>query len=188
MEQDDTVMEEPPTTVETSKANTDAEELDEEFTLKRGRKRKSEPQADDNGSSSSSASEGSDSEEEEASPGPDDANGVISITDKPPKRSKRQRKLNKQQQDELQRVRKAKKQEKRRQQQETQKKKYDAVPFDYSKAATVLHAGRGPSGKAQQTREPKRVFDPYSKTGDEPLKGARKMPPVRGERSATFKK
>ena len=68
-----------------------------------------------------------------------------------------------------------------------QKKKYSAVPFDYTKAASVMHANRGQAQQGGQ-REQKKVFDPYSKTGDDGLKGARKAPPVRGERSATFKK
>ncbi|KAK1705060.1 exonuclease [Colletotrichum lupini] len=57
--------------------------------------------------------------------------------------------------------------------------------FDYSKATSVLHAARtGNRGKTHV----KPTFDPYAKTGDEPLKGARKAPPPRGERSATFRK
>ncbi|TQN68662.1 Exosome complex exonuclease rrp6 [Colletotrichum shisoi] len=57
--------------------------------------------------------------------------------------------------------------------------------FDYSKATSVLHANRtGNRGKAHV----KPTFDPYSKTGNDPLKGARKAVPPRGERSATFKK
>ncbi|KAK1638734.1 exonuclease [Colletotrichum phormii] len=57
--------------------------------------------------------------------------------------------------------------------------------FDYSKATSVLHANRtGNRGKTHV----KPTFDPYAKTGDEPLKGARKAPPPRGERSATFRK
>ncbi|OHF01206.1 3'-5' exonuclease [Colletotrichum orchidophilum] len=57
--------------------------------------------------------------------------------------------------------------------------------FDYSNATSVLHANRtGNRGKTHV----KPTFDPYAKTGDEPLKGARKAPPPRGERSATFRK
>ncbi|KAK8922605.1 Exosome complex exonuclease rrp6 [Metarhizium anisopliae] len=84
-------------------------------------------------------------------------------------------------------ARKARKQEKSRQGKEEQKKKYNAVPFDYTKAPSVMQANRG---QAQQggKKEQKKVFDPYSKTGDNEIKGARKMPPIRGERSATFKK
>ncbi|KAK2003952.1 exonuclease [Colletotrichum falcatum] len=57
--------------------------------------------------------------------------------------------------------------------------------FDYSKAASVLHATRtGNRGKAHV----KPTFDPYAKTGDDAPKGARKAVPPRGERTATFKK
>ncbi|ROT35806.1 hypothetical protein SODALDRAFT_282873 [Sodiomyces alkalinus F11] len=57
------------------------------------------------------------------------------------------------------------------------------VPFDYGKASTVLHANR--NGQRTQGRK---TFDPYSKTGEEGPKGARKAPPLHGGRSATFKK
>ncbi|OLN81173.1 Exosome complex exonuclease rrp6 [Colletotrichum chlorophyti] len=57
--------------------------------------------------------------------------------------------------------------------------------FDYSQATSVLHANRtGNRGVAPK----KPTFDPYAKTGDDAPKGARKAPPPRGERSATFKK
>lgn len=56
--------------------------------------------------------------------------------------------------------------------------------FDYSKASSVLHAGR--SGDARQTRGKK--FDPYKKLEVEGVKAARKAPPLHGGRSATFKK
>jgi exosome complex exonuclease RRP6 len=118
-----------------------------------------------------------------------------------PKQNKKQRQLERRQKQnqkkqeeielakkrEVKLARKSKKQAKRRQSQEEQKKKYNAVPFDYTKAASVMHAARG---QPQQNgpKEQKRVFDPYSKTGENEIKGARKMPPVRGERSATFKK
>ncbi|KAL0939670.1 exosome complex exonuclease [Colletotrichum truncatum] len=55
--------------------------------------------------------------------------------------------------------------------------------FNYGQAASVLHANR--SGGS---RVPKPTFDPYSKTGDDAPKAARKAPPARGERSATFKR
>ncbi|KAM0284133.1 hypothetical protein ACHAQH_002121 [Verticillium albo-atrum] len=56
-------------------------------------------------------------------------------------------------------------------------------PFDYSKASSVLHAGRNAGGGVQKER-----FDPYSKTGEDGPKGARKAPPLHGGRSATFRK
>ncbi|KAB5526371.1 ribonuclease H-like domain-containing protein [Coniochaeta sp. 2T2.1] len=67
-------------------------------------------------------------------------------------------------------------------------------PFDYSKAATVLHAqGNGTGGgdgdrRGRRGKKPK-VFDPYAaKTQDNSLKGARKMNYEKSGRSATFKK
>ena len=68
----------------------------------------------------------------------------------------------------------------------TKQKKYEAVPFDYSTATSVMNANRGAA--AAPAQKPKKVFDPYSKSGDNDIKGARKAPPIRGERSATFKK
>ncbi|KAF9872770.1 exosome complex exonuclease [Colletotrichum karsti] len=57
--------------------------------------------------------------------------------------------------------------------------------FDYGKAASVLHAKRDGGGKKAPV---KAAFDPYAKTGDDAPKGARKAPPPRGEKSATFKR
>ncbi|KAK2595543.1 exosome nuclease subunit [Conoideocrella luteorostrata] len=197
----DQAMEDPQTAADTSKANAEIlEDRDEEFTLKRGRKRKpeSDPDEDDETSSSSddepqpgSFQEAADADTVTGA----NTDGVIAMEDDAPRRSKKQRRLErkqKQEEQELERAkkrdvkltRKARKQAKQAQNQEVQKKNYQAVPFDYSTAATVMHAGRGNA----PGKEPKKVFDPYAKTGDEPIKGARKMPPVRGERSATFKK
>ena len=64
-------------------------------------------------------------------------------------------------------------------------------PFDYSKAATVLHAQGGANGDSGRQRKGKKqkVFDPYAaKTQDNSLKGARKMNYERSGKSATFKK
>ncbi|KAG6023343.1 hypothetical protein E4U41_002047 [Claviceps citrina] len=189
------------------------QDVDEEFTLKRGTKRKPETDPDDDDDDgyddemSSSVDEGQeDGKQQEDEPAqcdvvqpPPEANGVIAIEEQAPKKSKKQRKLERKQRKqeeeeeglerykkrEAKLARKAKKQEKRAQAlDEQKKKKYAAVPFDYSTAATVMHASRNTG----QAREPKKVFDPYSKTADDGIKGARKMPPVRGERSATFKK
>ncbi|KAI8229794.1 Exosome complex exonuclease rrp6 [Colletotrichum sp. SAR 10_96] len=57
--------------------------------------------------------------------------------------------------------------------------------FDYGQAASVLHAKRN-GGGAKKVAKP--AFDPYAKTGDDAPKGARKAPPPRGEKSATFKR
>ncbi|KAF4900111.1 Exosome complex exonuclease rrp6 [Colletotrichum fructicola] len=57
--------------------------------------------------------------------------------------------------------------------------------FDYGQAASVLHAKRN-GGGVKKVAKP--AFDPYAKTGDDAPKGARKAPPPRGEKSATFKR
>lgn len=64
-------------------------------------------------------------------------------------------------------------------------------PFDYSKAATVLHAQGGANGDSGRQRKDKKqkVFDPYAaKTQDNSLKGARNMNYEKSGRTATFKK
>ncbi|KAJ0310950.1 hypothetical protein COL516b_001650 [Colletotrichum fioriniae] len=87
-------------------------------------------------------------------------------------------------------AKKAKKEAKKAEQQEadgadSSDSEEEEETFDYTKATSVLHAARtGNRGKTHV----KPTFDPYAKTGDEPLKGARKAPPPRGERSATFRK
>lgn len=173
------------------------QELDEEFTLKTGRKRKSEA-LEEKEESPESSEEDSDADSDEEMQG--GANGVISIEDGAPQASKkaakrerqRESKNKKRQMKEERAMRReaklaGKKQEKeKRKLKADEQKKYEAVPFDYTKAASVLHTKRGVADGA--TQKEKKVFDPYSKTGDEPLKGARRAPPVKGERSATFRK
>lgn len=209
-EQDkDQIMQEPPPIAEPSAKNEEVlQDVDEEFTLRRGRKRKSETDPDEDAISSSGDDDDDDDDEPAQSSAipAADINDVIAIEERVEKKSKKQRKLERKQRREeaqaeeeeeedgggLERykkrqaklTRKAKKQKKMTPEADDQKK-YQAVPFDYSTAATVMHAGKN---KSQQAREPKKVFDPYSKTADDGIKGARKMPPVRGERSATFKK
>ena len=171
------------------------EEDDEEFTLKQGMKRKAEVVEEDSSSSAAESAPDNDEEMQEA------GDGVISIVDDAPKQlSKKQRKkLQKAQQREEEQKRHEKKavkatrkaEKKGKQQQAGQgKAKYNAVPFDYSQAASVLHADRtaDAEGDAKTKKRNKEVFDPYSKSRDENVKGARKAPPVRGERSATFRK
>ncbi|KAJ4324977.1 exosome nuclease subunit [Fusarium piperis] len=174
------------------------EAVEEEFTLKRGQKRKSEAVEESSSSEEESESE-SESDEEMQEDG-----GVLAIEDEPSKKETRsarrkQRKAKKAQDEQAQRleakrVRKAQKKEKKdkkqkqKQQQEEKQKKFDAVPFDYSKATSVLHGNRGSNGGDAQGKGKKKVFDPYSKSADTDIKGARKAPPVRGERSATFRK
>ncbi|KAM3494529.1 hypothetical protein MY3957_002252 [Beauveria namnaoensis] len=167
-------------------------EEDEEFTLKRGTKRKSESAPD----VESETSEDSDSDEDEEGdkrmePAP--ADGIIDIDDEQGKPRKQRKASKKQAAQEIQQKREARRAKKAQRQAEKQQKKsaagtkYNAVPFDYSNAASVMHAKRDGAAAARPAK-PQKVFDPYSKTGDEPLKGARKAPPIRGERSATFKK
>ncbi|GAO17746.1 hypothetical protein UVI_02033480 [Ustilaginoidea virens] len=194
------VIEEPSSTLETRKTAVAVtlEDQDEEFTLKAGRKRKQEqePEPDQEDTTSSSGEyelePKSSTDENVPLTG---ADGTLSIVDKPRRAKKKQgrseRRLREEQQEtelankrEAKLARKAKKQEHRARVAKEQEKKYSAVPFDYSTAPTVMHASRNNTvGK-----ESRKVFDPYTKTADEGIKGARKMPPVRGEKSATFRK
>lgn len=171
-------------------------EEDEEFTLKRGTKRKSESAPDEDSETSDESESEEDDGDKEMELAP--ADGVIEIEDNTSKsRARKQRKAAKKQADaEAQQRREAKQAKKAERKAEKEKekaekeKKYNAVPFDYSTATSVMHAKRGEGAAASKgpAKPEKKVFDPYSKTGDEPLKGARKAPPIRGERSATFKK
>ncbi|RSL77284.1 hypothetical protein BHE90_003997 [Fusarium euwallaceae] len=187
--------------VEDARGNAESEEaVEEEFTLKRGQKRKSDAVEESSSSEESSESESeSDSDEEMQEDG-----GVLAIEDEPNKKEARrarqkQRKAKKAQDArakrlEAKRVRKAQKKdkkdkkEKQKQQEEKKQKKFVAVPFDYSKATSVLHGNRASNGGEAEGKGKKKVFDPYSKSADTDIKGARKAPPVRGERSATFRK
>ena len=55
-----------------------------------------------------------------------------------------------------------------------------------------MHASRNGTaedGEGKKKKKKEKVFDPYvEKTTAEGVKAARKAPPIRGERSATFKK
>ncbi|KOS17597.1 Exosome complex exonuclease rrp6 [Escovopsis weberi] len=194
--------------VESSAAPAAALEIeprDEEFTLKRGRKRKSEAVEEEEDEDEEEEEE---DEDEEITPGgaesdedmQDDGTGVIELEDKVPEKTqkelkreaKKARRLEKKQlkaeraeRREAKLARKALEKEKKQASAE-EEGKYQAMPFDYSKATSVLHAKR--DGAIVPVVEGKKVFDPYSKSGDTDLRGARKMPPVRGEKSATFKK
>ncbi|OAA73572.1 exosome complex exonuclease Rrp [Cordyceps fumosorosea ARSEF 2679] len=169
-------------------------EEDEEFTLKRGTKRKSESAPDED----SETSEESESDEDEVADKPVEpapADGIIDIDDEAPRKKqrnaeKKQAKLERQQKREAKLAKKVRRQAESEQKSVATDKKYNAVPFDYSKATSVMHAKRDGTAAALAARPAKqqKVFDPYSKTGDDLLKGARKAPPIRGERSATFKK
>lgn len=210
-----------------------AEDPNEEFTLKKGTKRKSDAVEQEEQEESSSAHTSDDDDEDESEDEGEKvaASGVIDIDDvddgpmgrrpgagrkaKPKKRNKDRQaaaEAERARREEAKKARRTRKLEKRSQRDggpvatggagaATAQKKFDAVPFDYGTAASVVHAKReansgaaaaavaamgGQKGKGKgRTKE---VFDPYSKTGEDPIKGARKAPPVRGERSATFRK
>ncbi|SPO04426.1 related to nucleolar 100K polymyositis-scleroderma protein [Cephalotrichum gorgonifer] len=61
----------------------------------------------------------------------------------------------------------------------------EAEPFDYASAKSILHGKKNAEGSVPGLGKGK-TFDPYLKSDG--IKGARKAPPIRGGRSATFKK
>jgi exosome complex exonuclease RRP6 len=81
---------------------------------------------------------------------------------------------------------------------EQQQEQQEQQPFDYTKAASVLHAARannantnwnsggGKGGKGGRRGKP--AFDPYAKKSGDAPQGARKMNYERSGRTATFKK
>lgn len=172
-----------------------AAEPDEEFTLKKGRKRKS-----DSIEAESSEAESESDSDQIMDDGVGD--GVIEIEDESKRQkgpSRKQRKKEKQahkrQEDaetqanrDAKEARKLKRKQEKEAQLEENKKKYNAVPFDYSQAASVMHAKRDTNAEPAGGKPRKKIFNPYAKTGEDGLKGARKAPPIKGERSATFKK
>ncbi|CAG9991570.1 unnamed protein product [Clonostachys byssicola] len=188
------------------------EEPDDEFTLKKGRKKK--PAATDEEEDEEEEEEeegeqkrGEDEDEENEDEGDSDAEveqgeaGLLSLDDgesksKKDKAARRaaKRAERKARNAEAEQARQAKKAERKalkaqRKQEKEQKKQgdqksYNAVPFDYSTAASVMNASR----EAKSSNGKKPVFDPYAKTADDGLKGARKALPIKGERSGTFKK
>ncbi|KAL7928754.1 ribonuclease H-like domain-containing protein [Trichoderma chlorosporum] len=177
------------------------DEKDEEFTLRRGTKRKSE--AIENEASISSEVDSASDEDEEMQDNAADDNAVIEIEAEEvapgaAKRAKKQERKRKREEakmaQEQQRLElRTKRQEEKLARKEQRKNQpqqagtYQAVPFDYSKAASVLHAKRDEAKESTQ-EDKKKTFDPYAKTGDDEIKPARRMPPIRGEKSATFKK
>jgi exosome complex exonuclease RRP6 len=184
----------------------DAEEdvEDEEFTLKRGKKRKSAPDAEDTSSSEDGdESEESDDEEseeaeeqadaqDEALPAEDDLISNDEESRKNGQKSKQDNKKKKTKESTTARKARKEQEKKNKENQDAKprgkKEKFNAVPFDYSQAASVMNANRnGNAGdKAQAAKKP--VFDPYAKASESDIKGARKAMPVRGEKSGTFKK
>ena len=228
-EAEEVVQAEPAAPAPAPEATEEAE--DQEFTLKRGKKRKSAPTAESSDTSSSeddagegvveedegeeedaaSALEEPQDEEQAADDDGDDDDDVVSIGEhsdtKDSKMYKNVKKLPKRRGQSLlsqpahgKRASKEKKskqgksdgvtQTERKGKKEKSKPSFNAVPFDYSQAASVMHANRNGSANTtpQQKGAKKQVFDPYAKTGENEIKGARKAMPVRGERSATFKK
>lgn len=197
-EEDDAAeLEEAPATETTAPDSEVMEEADEEFTLKRGKKRKAAPAEE--GSSSSEESESDEGAEEEPMQDVDDL-GVLNIVEDQPKKSKnkksrKEEKRTREQQLENERAqRKAERKAMKGQQKQDKKekktkeeKKFAAVPFDYSQAASIMNASRTRGDQDKKAKKGK-VFDPYTKSAEEAVKGARKAPPIRGERSATFKK
>lgn len=168
---------------------------EEEFTLKKGKKRKSESL--DEGESSTSEESSSGEEDEDMK---DTDGGVVDVDDEAAQKKalveankdKTRLKRERRQLAEQRRDAKKKKQE---EQQATKAKRYDAVPFDYSQATSVLHASRAAEkkddgkGDKRGKNKKKPAFNPYSKSADDgAIKTARKPMPIRGERSATFKK
>lgn len=171
-----------------------SEEEDEEFTLKRGKKRKAEAH-------SPSASD----EEDDA-----DASGILAIDDDAPRKSKSKARSSKSDKKARREQRKAHKAESKASRSGADSsprqdvdgdvqagKRFAAVPppaaFDYSQAASVMHASRDKQDEEKGGRKGKKgkkekVFDPYVKSVEEGVKGARKMMPIKGERSATFRK
>lgn len=178
--------------VESAAGNAEVEEADEEFTLRRGQKRKSQAIEESESSEEGTGSSQYDSDEEMQEGG-----GVIAVEDEPSQKASRsaRRKLRKAEEKKVeeerllrQEAKKIRKAQKKQKKQDDKTKKFDAVPFDYSKAASVLHSNRESNSGQADGKGKKKVFDPYSKSADTDIKGARKAPPVRGERSATFKK
>ncbi|UNI17532.1 exosome nuclease subunit [Purpureocillium takamizusanense] len=158
--------------IEAATAAADAmdEDVDqEEFTLKKGRKRKSAAVDDE--------------AEQPAAPA-EEADVVISIEDEEAPGSRKKSHATRRAEREARKAQR--RQERQQREQGGGPAQADEEPFDYSQARSVLHAKQ--DGASTPSREPKKVFDPYAKTGDDALKGARRAPPVRGERSATFKK
>ncbi|ODA75909.1 hypothetical protein RJ55_08550 [Drechmeria coniospora] len=187
------VVKAPPLAAGNSAINED----DEEFTLKRGRKRKSEDVeetiSESDTSSCSDTSSESESEEDEGLEATEDGNGSKNATSDPKQQRRREREAKKALVKDAQmamhkekQLKKRKKMEERQQQQQQQQQdeEDEEAPFDYSKASSVMHARKDVSRPAKVQKP----FDPYAKIGDNPMKGARKAPPVKGERSSTFRK
>lgn len=189
------IIAEPEPPVQVPDATAEGEADDQEFTLKRGKKRKSVPDTEDT-SSSEDGDESGDSaadgngEEEEAH------TKVVELIDEPAEDAgSKEKNKNKKKTKESTTARKARKEQEKKKKKNDEslssqprgkKERFNAVPFDYSQAASVIHASR--NGGANDKNAKKPVFDPYAKASESDIKGARKAMPVRGEKSGTFKK
>ncbi|KAG9251114.1 exonuclease [Emericellopsis atlantica] len=176
------------------------QEEDDEFTLKRGKRRKVETEDSDSTSDEESSGEAEQESEGEKEPG----DGVLEVDVKPiPKKKKKKDKYqvaedHEERQAAIEEKRRKKAERQQRQKEKIQrkrddeKKSFSAVPFDYSQAASVINADRDAAKEAEAAKGKKqkkqKVFDPYVKSVEEGVKGARKAPPIKGERSATFRK
>ena len=79
-------------------------------------------------------------------------------------------------------ARAARKEEKKGKKAEEEEEEEEEEPFDYGNAKTVMHAKREGGDPSKMMKR----FEPYVKADG--VKGARKAPPIRGTRSATFRK
>lgn len=182
---------------------------DDEFTLKAGMKRKrqgeEEKDTDKNGDASEDDNEQDDSDDEDgvaavakSESGADSSSPTQGATDGQDESAEEGKGAKvAQPANDLGAKKKAKQRTKRKLKrvQKDQAKKGAArqvqeEAFDYSTAQSVLHGKRAAAqqGAGAGPHKGKAAFDPYAKTADEGLKGARKAPPIHGGRSATFKK
>jgi exosome complex exonuclease RRP6 len=184
-----------------------SETLDQEFTLKAGRKRK----IDDEGPESTSDAEEaaistptSASAPDEAAPAEfismedddesvqsdqSDQEGAKGGTRALSRKDKFKSKANK----EARRARKLAKRQARKEKEAASKGAKeegggnDEEPFDYSKAPSVLHASKS-NGGAKDGGKGKKAFNPYSKKSGDAPKGERRLGLVKSGKTATFKK
>jgi len=178
--------------------------VDQEFTLKTGRK----PKVDREELDSASDAEDMDVDEEvkpTLDPGrsqPADAAEFVTVEDadgsldsdesdeetaETRSMSKKERsKAKKREKKEAKKQARAEKEVAKKSKQEEDGADEDEEAFDYSKAASVLHASK-PNGGGRDSRGEK-PFNPYSKKSGDAPKGARKLGHVKSGKTATFKK
>ncbi|KAK0611514.1 ribonuclease H-like domain-containing protein [Immersiella caudata] len=180
------------------------ETLDQEFTLKAGRKRKIDDETMESASdaeeaaTSTPASTGAASaaaptefismEDDDESLNSDQSDQGAKEEKRPlSKEGKVKAKANK----EARRARKLAKRQARKEKEAASKKTKgegkDEEPFDYSKAPSVLHASKANGGKGDGGKG-KKTFNPYSKKSGDAPKGERRLGLVKSGKTATFKK